>query len=80
MSKYSDLPNDILQILVGNILGYASISFNERNKTGTFKLDVSVKNKDYLFFLADKLSTVCEVNSPKERIYFDKRYNKNYTY
>lgn len=67
-------------IIVGCGLGDATFNMNP-NGNASIGFDQGLPNKKYLYYLFSIMKEYTSLSGVKERIYFDKRYNKNnYSY
>jgi len=74
--KNTDIPQLHKDLIVGTLLGDASITVSKSKNLASMKFEQGDKHKDYLFWLFNHMKEYSTFDSPKEVKRFDSRYNK----
>lgn len=65
------LTKDVLDVLVGSLLGDGSLRYNKKDKTGKNKINthcsfaITLKSKEYIFYLWKLLGALCTQTEPR---------------
>lgn len=65
------LTKDVLDVLVGSLLGDGSLRFNKKDKTGKNKINthcsfaITLNSKEYIFYLWELLGVLCTQTEPR---------------
>lgn len=72
-----NLTQEQQDILVGTLLGDSKLVFSNFTNAA-FACEQGLLHKNYLFSLFSVFKDLCTITDPVERVFFDKRYGKNY--